>query len=162
LFFSRARTLRGDFAIIGFCTKPESLMTLFRRMPFSPCAIALALALSGCASAGPQQMEAGTLHLVPHQSVELAPGTTLTYDSVSDSRCPPDVKCIWAGKLSYQFTLNGPGASDTFSLGPDQLDYTSPALHGAHIVLDDKAIPPARAAQAAPEPHPVTLKVSSL
>jgi hypothetical protein len=137
-------------------------MTLFRRMPSSPCAVALALTLGGCSSAGPQQMEAGSLQLVPQQSVELAPGTTLTYDSVSDSRCPPDVKCIWAGKLSYQFTLKGPAASDSFSLGPDKLEYTSPALHGAHVVLDEKAIPPAHAAQAAPEPHPVTLKVSGL
>jgi hypothetical protein len=137
-------------------------MTLSRRILSSLCAVALALTLDGCASAGPQQMKASSLQLVPHQSVELAPGTTLTYDSVSDSRCPPDVKCIWAGKLSYQFTLKGPAASDSFSLGPDQLEYTSPALHGARVVLDEKAIPAAHASQAAPEPHPVTLKVSGL
>jgi hypothetical protein len=142
--------------------KRKALMTLFRRILPSLCAVALAPTLGGCASAGPPPMKPGSLRLVPQQSVELAPGTTLTYDSVSDSRCPPDVKCIWAGKLSYQFTLKGPGASDTFSLGPDKLEYTSPALHGAHVVLDDKAIPPARAAQATPAPHPVTLKVSGL
>ena len=137
-------------------------MTLPRRILPLPCALALALTLGGCASAGPPQMKPGSLQLVPQQSVELAPGTTLTYDSVSDSRCPPDVKCIWAGKLSYQFTLKGPGASDSFSLGPDKLEYTSPALPGAHVVLDEKAIPAARASQAAPVPHPVTLKVSGL
>jgi hypothetical protein len=135
-------------------------MTLSHRIPPPLCVAVFALTVGGCASAGPQQMKQGSLQLDPQQSVELAPGTTLTYDSVSDSRCPPDVKCMWAGKLSYRFTLHAPGASETFALGPDQPDYTSPALHGAHIVLDDKAIPAARASHAGPAAHPVTLKVS--
>jgi hypothetical protein len=137
-------------------------MTLPRRILPALSASTLALTLGACASAGPaHRMNQASVHLLPQQSVELAPGATLTYDSVSDSRCPPDVKCIWAGTLAYQFSLTTPGATEAFALGPARLEYTSPALHGARIVLDDQAIPPARPSQAAPAPHAVTLKVST-
>ncbi|MFL6675557.1 MAG: hypothetical protein ACJ8LG_19955 [Massilia sp.] len=137
-------------------------MTLLRRILPALSASALALALAACASAGPTPpMKQGSFRLLPQQSVELAPGATLTYDSVSDSRCPPDVKCIWAGKLAYQFSLKTPEATEAFALGPGQLQYSSPALHGASVVLDEHAIPPARASQAAPAAHAVTLKVST-
>jgi hypothetical protein len=137
-------------------------MTLPRRILPALCASALALTLGACASAGPaHRMNQGSFHLLPQQSVELAPGATLTYDSVSDSRCPPDVKCIWAGTLTYQFRLATLEATEAFALGPARPEYTSPALHGARIVLDHQAIPPARPSQAAPVPHAVTLKVST-
>jgi hypothetical protein len=120
----------------------------------------IALALGGCADAPPnRQAGLAPFHLLPHERIDLAPGVTLTYDSLSDSRCPPDVKCIWAGKLSYQFTLASGAATEPFSLGPGQSAYTPAALHGARIVLDEQAIPPARATQAAPVPHAVSLKV---
>jgi hypothetical protein len=96
---------------------------------------------------------------VPHQTVDLGPGVALAFDSVNDSRCPPDVQCIWAGTLSYQFALKTPESAEVFTLGPGRPEYTSPALHGARIVLDEQAIPPARASLAAPVPHAVSLKV---
>jgi hypothetical protein len=116
------------------------------------------LVLAGCASpaAAPPDRH---LTLAERESAVLGPQLTLTYDGISDSRCPPDVKCIWAGKLSYQFRLTGAAGAESFSLGPDQPAYSAAALHGARIVLDLAAVPPARAAQASAATHPVTLKV---
>jgi hypothetical protein len=133
-------------------TPPRRLLSLF-------CAIASALVLQACAATAEVQMRQGSFQLVPHQTVDLAPGVALAFNSVSDSRCPPDVQCIWAGTVSYQFALKTPDAAEVFTLGPGKAEYTSPALHGARIVLDEQAIPPARAAQAAPVPHAVSLKV---
>jgi hypothetical protein len=135
-------------------------MTLPRRLLSLLCASTLALAVAACAAPGQtQHMKQGSFQLVPHQSVDLAPGVALALNSVDDSRCPPDVKCIWAGKLSYTFALKTPESTEAFTLGPDHPEYTSPALHGARIVLDTQAIPAARPSQAAAAPHPVTLKV---
>jgi hypothetical protein len=125
-----------------------------------PLLIASSLVLQACAAtAEVQQMRQGSFQLVPHQTVDLGPGVALAFDSVNDSRCPPDVQCIWAGTLSYQFALKTPESAEVFTLGPGRPEYTSPALHGARIVLDEKAIPPARASLAAPVPHAVSLKV---
>jgi hypothetical protein len=111
-------------------------MTLLGRTLPLLSALALALTVGACACAGTNQIQAGSFRLLPQQSVELSPCTTLSYDSVSDSRCPPDAKCVWAGALSYRFTLAGTGFAESFVLDPAQLDYTSPVLHGGRIVLD--------------------------
>jgi hypothetical protein len=145
---------------LAFRKQTEYPMTVLRRTPPLLSALAMALILGACASAASKQITAGSFRLLPHQSVELGWHTTLAYDSYSDSRCPPDVKCIWAGALSYQFTLKGPQSSEAFALGPDRPEYTSPSLHGARIVLDKAAIPAAHASQAKSEPHAVTLTVS--
>jgi len=135
-------------------------MKLPRRLLLLSSVIALALALGACTVAPPnRQAGLAPFNLLPHERIDLASGVTLTYDSLSDSRCPPDVKCIWAGKLSYQFTLTSGGASEPFALGPGQSTYAPAALPGQRIVLDEAAIPPARQSQAAPVDHPVTLKV---
>jgi hypothetical protein len=134
-------------------------MTLLRRSLSLPCAAALALAVAACAAPPPpQQVRQGSFHLAPHQGLDLGPGVALAYNSVTDSRCPPDVQCISAGKLSYQFALKTPEAAEVFSLSPEQPEYTSPALHGARIVLDTQVVP-ARAARGAATPQAVTLKV---
>jgi hypothetical protein len=116
-----------------------------------------------CASAGGAGpgavLKDGNYPLAERQSVVLARGATLTYDRVEDSRCPPNVTCIWPGKLVYHFTLSKDGAVETFALSPGQPEYSTSALGDARIVLDEAAIPPPAAAQAAPAPHPVTLKL---
>jgi hypothetical protein len=139
-------------------------MTPLRRPLSLPLAFAMALAVSACAApGGAQQMRQGSFQLVPHQVADLAPGVALAYDKVNDSRCPPDVQCMWAGTVSYLFSLKTPESAEVFELSPAKPEYTSPALHGARIVLDQQAIPPVRPAQAAqaaaPAPHPVTLKL---
>ena len=91
------------------------------------------LGLAGCAGA---PLKDGTYPLQPHQRVALSADTTLSYDSFSDSRCPANARCVWAGRLSFQFVLEGPGGREEFSLGPDQLSATPASLHGARVSLD--------------------------
>ena len=118
------------------------------------------IGLTGCASA---PLKDGTYPLQPHQRVALSGDTTLTYDSFSDSRCPANARCVWAGRLSFQFVLEGPGGREEFSLGPDQPSATPKSLHGARVTLDPASIPPVRNAAATRPGYviPVTLKVST-
>jgi hypothetical protein len=118
------------------------------------------LSLSACAGA---PIRDGTYPLQPGQHVALSGNTTLTYDSFSDSRCPANARCVWAGRLSFQFVLDGPDGREEFSLGPDQLAATPRSLHGARVALDPASIPPARSNSTNRPGHvlPVTLKITS-
>lgn len=120
---------------------------------------AMAATLAGCAA---NPIHEGVYPLQPEQTVTLARGVTLTYDSFSDSRCPANTQCIWAGKLIFRFIVDGPGGREEFSLGPDQAVATPAALHGARVALDLRALPPARAGAGAraADPLPVTLTIS--
>ncbi|MGJ7915758.1 hypothetical protein ACI48D_09815 [Massilia sp. LXY-6] len=116
--------------------------------------------LSACAGA---PLKDGTYPLQPGQRVALSGNTTLTYDSFSDSRCPANARCIWAGRLSFRFVLDGPEGAEEFSLGPDQLAATPTSLHGARVALDPGSIPPARSSVATRPGYviPVTLTITS-
>ena len=103
----------------------------------------LAPVLAACASA---PLRPGSYPLKPQQSVELARNLRITYDSFSDSRCPPNVECVWAGRLSFRFLVDGPDGVEEITLGPDRLEAAPKDLRGARIALDPAAIPPARAA----------------
>jgi hypothetical protein len=134
----------------------------FPPRPFASAAafvIAAGIALGGCAA---NPIRDGVYPLQPEQTVILAPGTTLTYDSFSDSRCPANTQCIWAGRLILRFIVDGPGGREEFSLGPDQATAAPKALHGAHVSLDLRALPPARvgASAHAADPLAVTLRIS--
>jgi uncharacterized cupredoxin-like copper-binding protein len=123
-------------------------------------AVFAAPALAACAAA---PLRDGVYPLRPEQSVALSRGLTLTYDSFSDSRCPANAQCVWAGRLVFRFVIDGPDGREEFSLGPDQPTATPAALHGARVALDMKAVPPARAS-AATRPGdvlPVTLRIST-
>lgn len=110
--------------------------------------------LAACATSQAGAPQA--LRLAERQSVTIAPNATLTYDSVSDSRCPPDVQCVVAGKVSYSFTLKQGSVSEQFTLTPAAPAYVSPAL-GKQIVLT--APPPRAPSASAPGAHPVTVEV---
>jgi hypothetical protein len=118
------------------------------------------IGLAGCAAA---PLKDGTYPLQPNQRVALSGNTTLTYDSFSDSRCPANARCIWAGRLSFQFVLNGPEGREEFSLGPDQLAATPKSLHGARVALDPGSIPPVRNTNATRpgDVIPVTLNITT-
>jgi len=118
------------------------------------------LGLAGCAAA---PLKDSIYPLQPNQRVALSGTTTLTYDSFSDSRCPANARCIWAGRLSFQFVLDGPDGREEFSLGPDQLAATPKSLHGARVALDPASIPPIRTTNATRpgDVIPVTLKITS-
>jgi hypothetical protein len=120
-----------------------------------------ALLLSACASPyGGGSPSAGSYTLQPAQRAAIGAGATLTYDSFSDSRCPPGVNCIWAGELVYRFRLATPKIAESFSLTPAKPVYVSQALSGARITLDTQALPAPPPPGAALQLPPVTLTVS--
>jgi hypothetical protein len=99
---------------------------------------AACIALAACAAPRP----AGTFTLERGASAELAPGVTLTFEAVDDSRCPPGVQCVWAGRLSYRFSIRrGSDAPESFTLSPAQPEAAPGALPGRRILLDTATIP---------------------
>ena len=123
-------------------------------------AMLLMTILAGCAAA---PLHGGVYPLRPEQSVALARGLVLKYDSYSDSRCPANTRCIWAGRLIFRFLIDGPDGVEEFTLGPDQPTAAPASLHGARVALDTSAIPPARAAgtMRPGDIIPVTLKITA-
>jgi hypothetical protein len=99
------------------------------------------IALAACAApAAPRP--AGSFTLERGASAELAPGVTLTFDAVDDSRCPPGVQCVWAGRLNYRFSIRrGGDAPESFTLSPAQPEAAPGALAGRRILLDTATIP---------------------
>ena len=115
---------------------------------------AVFFAATACAHAAPG---AGPIvSLTERQSATVAPGTILTYDSVNDSRCPPDVQCVVAGKVVYHFTLKQGDTLEHFALTPAEPDYASPVLGGKRIALAET--PPPKAAAAATA-QPVSVRI---
>ena len=112
--------------------------------------------LAACASSTAAPAP-GAMTLTEHQSATVAPGAILTYDSVNDSRCPPDVQCIVAGKVVYSFTLKQGDTLEHFTLSPAEPAFTSTVLGGKRITLAGNAPPPP--ARQAATTHPVSIKV---
>ncbi len=94
-----------------------------------------------------------TLTLLPQASAPLGPAASLRFERVEDSRCPPDVRCITAGKLLFHFTLSA-AATEKFTLDAEQPSHASTALPGLRIALAPMETPPARPSTAA-GPAPV-------
>lgn len=104
--------------------------------------LACAVIVACATPAAPQP--AGPFTLARGASVPVAPGITVSFDAVEDSRCPSGVQCVWAGRLSYRFSIRrGDAAPDTFTLSPAQPEAAPAALGGHRIVLDVDTIPPA-------------------
>lgn len=79
--------------------------------------------MSGAQAAGPEsgqsqvdsrvdsQLDTQTVQLTPGQSVALRPqGMSLQLLDFTDTRCPVDAKCIWAGHATVTLSLARPGA----------------------------------------------------
>ena len=119
-----------------------------------------ALLVAGCASAAPENaVKEHTLTLQPQQSTAVG-SATLRFDRIEDSRCPPNVQCVSAGKLSYRFTLSGGQAPESFSLDSAAPAHLSSSLPGVRIILQNSEPPAVAAAGTPPTPHPVTLSVT--
>ena len=106
--------------------------------------IGLCTMLAACATTPPPPPPpaVGTFTLASGQSLALAPDLVVQLDSVEDSRCPPGVQCIWAGKLGYRFSLRqAQGALDNFELTPAEPAAAPALLGGRRIVLDTAALP---------------------
>ena len=124
----------------------------------SPRFVALAavfIASTACVHAAPGI--GAIVSLTERQSATVAPGAILTYDSVADSRCPPDVHCVMAGKVVYSFTLKQGDTLEHFTLSPAEPAFTSTVLNGKRVTLADTA-PPPRAREAAAA-HPVGVRI---
>ena len=110
-----------------------------RHLLAMPLACAVIVACATPAAPDP----AGPFTLARGASALVAPGLTLSFDAVEDSRCPPGVQCVWAGRLSYRFSIRRGGAApERFTLSPAQREAAPAALGGRRIVLDADAIPP--------------------
>lgn len=96
-----------------------------------PLLAALVLSLVACTSvassgdaggsggaAGARIADGSTFGMRPGATVTLADASTLRYDGVrNDSRCRPDVQCVWAGDAEVAFTWQSAGGGrDAFSL----------------------------------------------
>ncbi len=70
-----------------------------------------------------------------------------------DSRCPPDVNCIWAGRVSIELEAQAPGeAAETFTLSTCcGVDASQRSYAGQTTQLADVAPGPARAGQSTSE-----------
>ncbi|MDQ1922862.1 hypothetical protein [Massilia pseudoviolaceinigra] len=93
-------------------------------------AFAAACVFTGCTAAPMKETSMhrkydGTISLLPQTSTTVAPDATLRFDRIDDSRCPPDVRCITAGKIVYHFTLIFPVGVEPFMLEPAAPAYTS-------------------------------------
>jgi hypothetical protein len=125
-----------------------------RRLAYFPWLLVAAAicGLSGCASRATEAPLAnGSYPLAETQTAALNGSTALRYDRFIDSRCPKEVVCIWAGKISHQFTLTSARGGETFTLDVGGDQYAPHTLNGVSIVLTeaaDPAVAPARAGHA--------------
>lgn len=99
--------------------------------------------------------------MTPGQSVALTPTHTLTLERVNDSRCRTGAVCVWAGYISYSFTLSGAAGASSFVLSDTMpggvKTLTRERLTFALLGVEPAAVP----ALNAPPPHyRVTVKVS--
>ena len=92
-----------------------------------PLLAALALSLAACSSvassggdtrADARVADGATFTLTQGATVTLADASTLRYERVvDDSRCLPDVQCVWAGDAEVAFIWSSAGGGrDAFSL----------------------------------------------
>ncbi len=116
--------------------------------------LVVALAQTACGGGLPAQPpildpqsrveDGGTIQLAVGDSVTVGGVGTLvmTFERVaSDSRCPPDVQCVWQGEVTVQLRLSAVG-TDTVALlstvrGPSEVEY------GGHVVALGEVTPSA-------------------
>src|SRR5690606_28080568 len=125
----RARVARGAVALNAGDQRKEIAMSTMHSL-----LAASILALAGCNSVASGNADApgtgraangntiadgSTFDMRPGQSVTLADGSALRYERlVNESRCMPDVQCVWAGDAEVAFTwkpVNGP--AEAFKIG---------------------------------------------
>ncbi len=61
----------------------------------------------------------------------------LCVDSISDSRCPEDVVCIWEGNAKVYFSLKSPNENTSFTLNTFRGFQTDSILKGFKFTLLD-------------------------
>jgi hypothetical protein len=100
------------------------------------------LVLAGC-SAAATGVRAGGPHLSDGDSFRMRPGTSVSVagegslhylEVANDSRCMPDVQCVWAGdaEVAFEWRPDG-GGTDAFSLHTGKGDKSHPI--GSHVLV---------------------------
>ena len=87
--------------------------------------------------------------LLPQRTVAVGSSATLRYDGAADSRCPPDVRCITAGEIRYNFTLSGAAGNESFGLTTAKPAFDANTFKGVRVTLGQTAEPPLRPSTAA-------------
>lgn len=99
--------------------------------------------------------------LSPGQALVIAPSVSIKLDRVNDSRCKTGAVCVWAGYISYSFTLEGQQGASSFVLS-DSMPGASKSVTLQRLrftlVSAEPEAPPALD-QPAP-PYRVTVKVT--
>lgn len=90
--------------------------------------------------------------LVPGTSHATAGGTLAYERMISDSRCPPERMCVWAGDAVLAFSWTARGAAPTTFQLHTGLEPRSHRVDGHRVVLEDLARGPAPAATLRIEP----------
>jgi len=95
------------------------------------------------------------------ESVMLAPGTQLKLERVNDSRCKQGAVCVWAGYISYSFTLTSRRGASNFVLAEDMPNAQPVVTQDGLTFALEKLTPPEPPALHAPVPdYRVSLRVS--
>jgi hypothetical protein len=95
--------------------------------------------LAACAAAQADAPVRGTMHtLAERQQVALGRTVLLRYEALADSRCPQGVACIWAGRISYRFSLTSPAGKEAFELTPGGAPFVATTLKHVAIALADQ------------------------
>ncbi|RJG09440.1 hypothetical protein [Massilia cavernae] len=136
-------------------------MTALRASLLVFAAIAAVIA-AGCATkpAADAPVRDAVLTLQEMQTLPLGDTISLRYERADDSRCPSNVKCIWAGKIVYQFTLIGRAGAEPLALEADTPAFESQIFKGVRLVLGATEPPPRGMAHETP-PHPVTVSITN-
>jgi hypothetical protein len=75
------------------------------------------LTLAGCAGTPTvAPLRAGSYPMKPAETIDIGGGARVRYDAFSDSRCPTGAQCIWAGKVTYSFTVLSAAGNEAFAL----------------------------------------------
>lgn len=124
--------------------------TIWRRWLALPVLCACLAALSACSSptsAAEKAAPSSVTHvLTVGQSVSVTPTATLKLDRINDSRCKTGAVCVWAGYVSYSFTLSNGNGAQAFTLS-DSMPGGAPAASLQQLTFTlvsvDPATPPA-------------------
>jgi hypothetical protein len=96
---------------------------------------ACSAAATGVRNGSPRPSDGDSFRMRPGTSVPVPAEGTLQYLSVAnDSRCKPDVQCVWAGDAEVAFEWRPEsGDADTFSLHTGKGDKSHPI--GRHMLV---------------------------
>ena len=96
---------------------------------------ACSAAATGVRVGGPRLSDGDSFRMRPGTSVTVPGEGTLVYVKVvGDSRCKPDVQCVWAGdaEVAFEWRPTG-GKADAFSLHTGNGDKSHPI--GKHVLV---------------------------